>query len=78
MWKEYITVKFQRKRSCKETNNQKDLKFLGHIMRKEDLKNLTLTGHTEGKRDKGKQQVSCLTSFSKGMAEQEQRGVIKC
>lgn len=30
---------------------KKQLKFLGHIIRKEGLENLTLTGHIEGKRD---------------------------
>lgn len=37
-----------------------------HVMRKEGLQNLTLTGWTEGKRDKGKEHITYL---SKWMAE---------
>lgn len=33
---------------------KKQLKFLGYIVRKEELQNLTLTGHIDSKRDRGK------------------------
>lgn len=33
---------------------KRELKFIQHIMRKEGFKNLTLTGPTKGKRDRGK------------------------
>lgn len=34
-------------------NQNRQLKLFGHIIREEGLENLTLKGHTEGKRDKG-------------------------
>lgn len=49
---------------------KRQLKILGHIMRKEGLENLILTGHTEGKRDSGIQRITCLTSLCKWLAEQ--------
>lgn len=41
-------------------HNQKEreLAFLEHIMRKDCLENLTLTGHIEDKRERGKQRVT--------------------
>lgn len=37
---------------------KRQLKFLGHLTRREGLENFTLTGHIEGKRNKKKQQVT--------------------
>lgn len=34
---------------------KRQLKFFRHITRKQDLENLTYTGHIEDKRDKGRQ-----------------------
>ncbi len=48
---------------------KRQLKFLGHIMRKEGLENLILTGRIEGKRDKGNQRVTFLAGLSKWMTE---------
>lgn len=37
------------------------LELFGHILRKEGLESLTVTGHTEGKRDTGRKQATYLT-----------------
>lgn len=41
------------------------------------LENLTLIGRIEGKKDRGKQRVTCLTSLCKWMEEQEVGGTVK-
>lgn len=46
----------------KLTIRKRPLKFLGPIIRKESLENLTITEHTEGGRRKWKQKVSYLMS----------------
>lgn len=51
---------------------RKQLRFLGHIMRKEGLETSTLTRHIEGK-----VQVIYLTSLSKWMVEKQGRGLAK-
>lgn len=43
---------------------KRQLKFLGHKMRKESLENLTLTGNIEDKRDKGKTSHLILVSVN--------------
>lgn len=43
---------------------------ISHKMRKEGLKNLTLTGHTEGNWDKRKEHATCLMRLCNRMAEQ--------
>lgn len=45
------------------------LEFLGRKMRKECLENMTLTEHIEGRRDRGKQWATYLTSLRKWMAK---------
>ena len=46
---------------------KRQLKFLGHIMRKEGLENLILTGLIEGGRDRGEQRATYLTGLSEWM-----------
>lgn len=46
-------------------------------MRKENLENMTLTGHLEGKRGRGKQCMAYLTSLCKCLAEQELGDIAK-
>lgn len=49
----------------------RQLKYLGRVLSKECLQNLTLTVHSDDKRDLGKQRVNYLTSLCKWIAEQE-------
>lgn len=48
---------------------KRQLKFLGHDICKDGLENSTLTGHIKGKKDKGKQPMTYLTSFCKSLAD---------
>ena len=58
------------KRKLINTTKKRQLQFLvGHVMRKEDLENLTLTGRIEGTRSRGRQRITYLKSVSKWMAE---------
>lgn len=49
---------------------KRQLRFLGHIMRKENLKNLIHTGQIEGKWHKENRCIKYLVSFNKWTAEQ--------
>ena len=44
---------------------QKQLQFLGHIMRKDGLENLMLTGRIEGMRGRGRRRVSYMSCIGK-------------
>lgn len=59
IWKGHILLTIQKK----------PLKLLKHIIRKEGLANLTLIGHSEGKRSRGKEQVTYLMKLCEWMAE---------
>ena len=59
-----------RERSLVKSIRKRQLQFLEHIMRKERLENLTLTGRIEGKRSRGRQRLTYLGSLSKWMAAQ--------
>ncbi|MCH9665805.1 MAG: hypothetical protein K0U41_08180 [Gammaproteobacteria bacterium] len=48
---------------------KRQLQFLGHIMRKGKLENLSLTGKIEGKRSRGRQRLTFLKSVSNWIAE---------
>lgn len=43
---------------------KKTLKFLGHIIKKDGLENLTLTGYIEGQRDRGRQRFAYITKLA--------------
>ena len=45
--------------------DHRQLTFLGHILRKEELENLVVTGFVGGKRDRGRQRETFLTYLSK-------------
>lgn len=47
------------------------LKFLGYIMRKESVDNLTVTGYIKSKRNRGKECITYLTNLCKWLAKQE-------
>lgn len=52
------------------------MRFLGHMLRKEGLVNLTLTGYSEGKRRRGKREVAFLARLCKWSAEQGIGGMV--
>ena len=43
----------------------KQVKFFGHVMRKEEMENLVTTGYLEGKRARGRQRETYLTYLQK-------------
>ena len=45
----------------------RQLSFLGHVIRKDDLEGLVVTGFIDGKRARGRPRESFLTYFSKMM-----------
>ena len=50
----------------------KQMRFLGHVMRKDALENLTLTGKIEGKRSRGQQWSLWMANLDESIGE---RGV---
>ena len=40
---------------------KRQMEFFGHVIRKEELENLVVTGFTEGKRARGRQRETYLT-----------------
>ena len=53
----------KRKQLSKMVNSQAN--FFGHVMRKEEIKNLVITGYVEGKRARGRQRETYLTYVQK-------------
>lgn len=51
-----------RKNSYTQSPGKKNLDLLGRVMRKEGFENLIFTRHIEGKKDKGRQWATYLTS----------------
>ena len=43
----------------------RQVKFFGHVMRKEEMENLVTTGYVEGKRARGRQRETYLTYLQK-------------
>ena len=50
----------------------KQLQFLGHIIRKDSIENLALTGKIDGKRSRGRRRMLWMSSLTKWL---EERGV---
>ena len=48
----------------------RQLSFLGHVMRKEGLENLALTGRVEGKRGRGRRRQNWMLSLKNWLEEQ--------
>ena len=44
---------------------RRQITFLGHVIRKDELENVVLIGYVEGTRDRGKQRETFLTYLSK-------------
>ena len=70
MKNEEVLRKAGAERSLIKTIRKRQLKFLGHIMRKEGLGNQCLTGCIKGTRSRGRQCLTYLGSLSKWTIEQ--------
>ena len=44
---------------------RRQIQFLGHVIRNDELENVVLTGYVDGTRDRGKQRETFLTYLSK-------------
>ena len=71
---EEVLRKIGTERKLLPTVRKRQLEFLGHVMRKESLENLTLTGRIEGKKSRGRPWIKYLTSLSTWMAEHVPEG----
>jgi hypothetical protein len=67
---EEVLTRANAKRGLMNIIRERQLKFLGHVMRKEGLENLILTGHIEGKKSRGRQRLMFLQSLNNWMVEQ--------
>ena len=67
---EEVLRKAGKERSLMKFIRKRQLQFFQHIMKKEGLENLKITGKIEGKRRRGRQQLTYLESLSKWMAAQ--------
>ena len=47
----------------------KHMRFLGHLMRKDGLENLVLTGKIEGKRSRGRQWSLCMANLNEWIGD---------
>ena len=52
------------------------LQFLGHVLRKQELEDVALTGKIEGKRARGKQRLTYISSLSQWM-EKSERDILR-
>ena len=50
---------------------RRQLQFLGHILRKQELEDVALTGKIEGKRERGKQRLTYISRLSQWMGKSE-------
>ncbi len=71
---EEVLRKIGTERKLLPTVRKRQLEFLGHVMRKESLENLTLTGRIEGKKSRGGPRIKYLTSLSTWLAEHVPEG----
>ena len=60
------------KRFLLKAIRKRQLEFLGHVMRKEGLENLSVTGKINGKRSRGRQRLTYIASISRWMNATEQ------
>ena len=60
------------KRFLLKAIRKRQLEFLGHVMRKEGLENLSVTGKINGKRSRGRQRITYIASISRWMNATEQ------
>ena len=50
-------------RSLVKNIRKRQLEFLGHILKKDGIENLCITGFVDGKRKRGKQRITFLDSL---------------
>ncbi len=71
---EEVLKKIGTERKLLWTVRKQQLEFLVHVLRKENLENLMLTGHIEEKKSRSRPWIKFLTSFSTLIAEQVPEG----
>ena len=62
-------------RSLLKTIRKRQMEFLGHVCRRRGLEFLSLTGKVEGKRDRGKQQITFLDSLCNSATGGQSKGL---
>ena len=67
---EEILKRVGKGRTLMKRRRMRRLEFLGHIMRKEKLENLTVTRKIEGKRSKGRQRSTFMENLSSWVTKQ--------
>ena len=77
-WKDHVSNEEVLRRANTERSLiknilQRQLSFLGHIMRKENIEHLVVTGKIEGKKSRGRPRLTYISSLSKctGLSEVE-------
>ena len=64
---EEVLAKAGTRRKLVETIRKRQLQFLGHVLRKEELEDVAITGKIEGKRARGRQRLTFISSLSHWM-----------
>ena len=67
MSNEEMLRKVEADRSLIKDIRKRELEFLGHIVRKDCMENLCITGFVEGKRSRSRQRITFLDSLNKWM-----------
>ena len=71
MSNEEVLVKIGAKQTLLATIRKRHLQFLGHVLRKQELEELALTGKIEGKRARGRQRLTFISILSCWMKTSE-------
>ena len=69
-WKDHVSNeevlrRANTERSLIKNTRQRQLSFLGHIMRKEKIEHLVVTGKIEGKKSRGRPRLTYISSLGK-------------
>ena len=64
MSNEKVLAKAGTRKKFVETIRKRQLQFLGHVLRKEELEDMAITGKIEGKRARGRQRFTFISSLS--------------
>ena len=67
MSNEEVLRKVEADRSLIKNIRKRQLEFLGHILRKDGMKNLCITGYVDGKRRRGRQRITFFETLCKWM-----------
>ena len=68
---EDVLSRVQVKRKLMKDIRVRQLNFLGHIIRKDGLENLVMTGRIEGRRSRGRRRVIWMSSVKGWLQERE-------